>query len=70
MSGRQDELVPPAHMDELYIRCSSEVKAIELIKDGMHNDTCAKVRAGVRYSIVTSRVATEISFCPFTGRLL
>ncbi|SNX87722.1 related to Protein bem46 [Melanopsichium pennsylvanicum] len=42
LSGRQDELVPPAHMDALYDRCTSKVKVKKEFADGTHNDTCIK----------------------------
>ncbi|SPO30211.1 related to Protein bem46 [Ustilago trichophora] len=42
LSGRQDELVPPAHMDALFERCNSKVKVKKEFLDGTHNDTCIK----------------------------
>lgn len=42
LSGRQDELVPPAHMDALFERCKSQVKVKKDFADGTHNDTCIK----------------------------
>lgn len=42
LSGRQDELVPPAHMDALYERCRSDIKVWKHFADGTHNDTCVK----------------------------
>lgn len=42
LSGRQDELVPPAHMDALFARCKSKAKVKKDFADGMHNDTCIK----------------------------
>ncbi|SPO32815.1 related to Protein bem46 [Ustilago trichophora] len=42
LSGRQDELVPPAHMDALFQRCNSKVKVKKEFADGTHNDTCIK----------------------------
>ncbi|EST08574.1 hypothetical protein PSEUBRA_001644 [Kalmanozyma brasiliensis GHG001] len=42
LSGRQDELVPPAHMDALFERCNSKVKVKKEFRDGTHNDTCIK----------------------------
>jgi hypothetical protein len=42
ISGRQDELVPPSHMDTLFQRCSSTEKVWMEINDGTHNDTCVK----------------------------
>ncbi|KAJ1596719.1 hypothetical protein NDA14_005157 [Ustilago hordei] len=42
LSGRQDELVPPSHMDALFERCTSSVKVKKEFNDGTHNDTCIK----------------------------
>lgn len=42
LSGRQDELVPPAHMDALFERCKSEIKVWKEFPEGTHNDTCIK----------------------------
>ncbi|GAC98285.1 hypothetical protein PHSY_005878 [Pseudozyma hubeiensis SY62] len=42
LSGRQDELVPPPHMDSLFERCKSKVKVKKDFLDGTHNDTCIK----------------------------
>ncbi|CBQ69657.1 conserved hypothetical protein [Sporisorium reilianum SRZ2] len=42
LSGRQDELVPPPHMDALFARCNSTVKLKKEFADGTHNDTCIK----------------------------
>lgn len=44
ISGRKDELVPPAHMDSLFERCTSDQKVWKQISSGTHNDTCIKVR--------------------------
>lgn len=42
LSGRQDELVPPSHMDTLYSRSVAEHKTFKSFPDGTHNDTCVK----------------------------
>lgn len=42
LSGRQDELIPPSHMDALYEGCKSKVKVKKEFNDGTHNDTCIK----------------------------
>ncbi|KAL9937318.1 hypothetical protein V8E36_003727 [Tilletia maclaganii] len=42
LSGRQDQLVPPSHMDALYERCPSKNKVFKPFDDGSHNDTCVK----------------------------
>ncbi|KAK0521730.1 bem46 protein, variant [Tilletia horrida] len=42
LSGRQDQLVPPSHMDTLYERCPSKEKSFKPFDDGTHNDTCVK----------------------------
>lgn len=42
LSGRQDELVPPAHMDALFAKCRSDNKVFKSFPDGTHNDTCIK----------------------------
>ncbi|CAD7069423.1 unnamed protein product [Tilletia caries] len=42
LSGRQDQLVPPSHMDILYERCPSKNKVFKAFGDGSHNDTCVK----------------------------
>ncbi|KAE8213300.1 hypothetical protein CF327_g3154 [Tilletia walkeri] len=42
LSGRQDQLVPPSHMDALYERCPSKNKVFKPFDDGTHNDTCVK----------------------------
>lgn len=42
LSGRQDELVPPPHMDALFAKCNSAVKVKKEFADGTHNDTCIK----------------------------
>ncbi|SJX65306.1 uncharacterized protein SRS1_15576 [Sporisorium reilianum f. sp. reilianum] len=42
LSGRQDELVPPPHMDALFARCCCTVKLKKEFADGTHNDTCIK----------------------------
>ncbi|KIS66637.1 uncharacterized protein UMAG_10582 [Mycosarcoma maydis] len=42
LSGRQDELVPPSHMDALFAKCSSNIKIKKEFADGTHNDTCIK----------------------------
>ncbi|KAL8434564.1 hypothetical protein Efla_000080 [Eimeria flavescens] len=39
ISGRQDELVPPSHMDRLFELCLSPLKLRADIKGGGHNDT-------------------------------
>lgn len=38
LSGRKDELVPPAHMDKLYALCKSERKVWKSIQDGTHSE--------------------------------
>ena len=40
LSGRQDELVPPAHMDALHAACNSTTKRFQRFAQGTHNDTC------------------------------
>ncbi|KAI3487836.1 hypothetical protein L1887_48211 [Cichorium endivia] len=40
LSGRQDELVPPAHMDALHAACNSTTKRFQCFAQGTHNDTC------------------------------
>jgi fermentation-respiration switch protein FrsA (DUF1100 family) len=42
LSGAQDELVPPAHMESLHKECTSEVKLLKIFDDGTHNDTCVQ----------------------------
>ncbi|KAJ8666870.1 hypothetical protein QAD02_008532 [Eretmocerus hayati] len=42
ISGRQDKLVPPKMMDELYEACSSSFKRKIQIPDGTHNETWNK----------------------------
>ncbi|KAK0544703.1 bem46 protein, variant [Tilletia horrida] len=42
LSGRDDQLVPPSHMDALYQRCPSKNKVFKPFDDGTHNDTCIK----------------------------
>ncbi|CDS00328.1 uncharacterized protein SPSC_00827 [Sporisorium scitamineum] len=42
LSGRQDELVPPPHMDALFAKCNSSIKLKKEFPDGTHNDTCIK----------------------------
>lgn len=37
LSGRQDELVPPSHMDALFERCTSEKKVWNSFADGTHS---------------------------------
>ncbi|KAL8452561.1 hypothetical protein Emag_002236 [Eimeria magna] len=39
ISGRQDELVPPSHMDRLFSACAARVKLREDVEEGGHNDT-------------------------------
>ncbi|KAL8432168.1 hypothetical protein ACSSS7_004780 [Eimeria intestinalis] len=39
ISGRQDELVPPSHMDRLFNACAARVKLREDVQEGGHNDT-------------------------------
>lgn len=39
ISGRQDKLVPPSHMDVLYDICGSRLKLREDVENGGHNDT-------------------------------
>ncbi|KAL8269737.1 hypothetical protein Esti_006336 [Eimeria stiedai] len=39
ISGRQDELVPPWHMDRLFNACAARVKLREDVEEGGHNDT-------------------------------
>lgn len=38
LSGRQDELVPPGHMDVLYSRCGSTRKVWKAIEGGGHSE--------------------------------
>lgn len=40
LTGRQDELVPPSHMDTLMKNCSSGIKIRMVLHHGNHNDTC------------------------------
>lgn len=42
LSGRDDELVPPAQMDALFHACPARHKHFVPIAGGMHNDTCAQ----------------------------
>ncbi|CAO1627141.1 unnamed protein product [Jaminaea pallidilutea] len=42
LSGREDELVPPSHMTQLYGVCKAKVKEWMEFKEGTHNDTCMK----------------------------
>ncbi|PWY96875.1 alpha/beta-hydrolase [Testicularia cyperi] len=44
LSGRQDELVPSAHMDALFGLCRSAIKAFKQFPSGTHNDTCIQPR--------------------------
>lgn len=46
LSGREDELVPPSHMTQLYGLCKAKVKEWMEFKEGTHNDTCMKVSDG------------------------
>ncbi|KAI8776821.1 alpha/beta hydrolase domain-containing protein 13 [Biomphalaria glabrata] len=39
LSGTMDELVPPKMMKELYNKCNSNFKRLELFANGTHNDT-------------------------------
>ncbi|CDJ41635.1 phospholipase/carboxylesterase domain containing protein, putative [Eimeria tenella] len=39
ISGRQDKLVPPSHMDVLYSSCGARLKLREDVENGGHNDT-------------------------------
>ncbi|CAG7837095.1 unnamed protein product [Allacma fusca] len=39
LSGLKDELIPPKHMDELFKRCSSNMKKMSRFPEGSHNDT-------------------------------
>ena len=45
LTGRQDELVPPSHMDVLMANCQSEAKVRMALEEGNHNNTCIQVRA-------------------------
>ncbi|GAA93668.1 uncharacterized protein L969DRAFT_96692 [Mixia osmundae IAM 14324] len=40
MAGVKDELIPHAHMKELYATCGSDEKYWHELPDGTHNDTC------------------------------
>ncbi|UZJ54736.1 hypothetical protein CBS101457_004056 [Exobasidium rhododendri] len=42
LTGRQDELVPPPHMDTLIATCSSEVVVRMMLDGGNHNNTCVQ----------------------------
>lgn len=43
LSGRKDELVPPAHMQELHKLLKSTGESVwREFPDGTHNDTCLK----------------------------
>ncbi|XP_026190240.1 protein bem46, partial [Cyclospora cayetanensis] len=39
ISGRQDKLVPPSHMDLLFSACGARLKLREDVENGGHNDT-------------------------------
>lgn len=39
LSGQKDEIVPPQHMEQLYVLCPSARKTIIEFADGYHNDT-------------------------------
>jgi fermentation-respiration switch protein FrsA (DUF1100 family) len=50
LSGREDELVPPAHMDALYERCVSTRKVWKSIERGNHSEFLASQRNQERFA--------------------
>ncbi|KAL8277283.1 hypothetical protein RQP46_010352 [Phenoliferia psychrophenolica] len=58
LSGKQDELIPPAHMKELFEKCPSGKKEWKDFDRGTHNDTCLQPNY---FSTVSTFISTHSS---------